>query len=543
MSFIELQPLMKTIEIELRSEGKLSKHAWEQLTEISDWQHKIIKGFIEEVNLRINQGSMDFVYPRYNVEQPYKNKIKKDLLIVALKRDQQDTVLTDIKNRLVIPKDLSYESMEIWGMPVEQARNFAAEKALEFGCQLLCFIDDDEIIENTTLIKLLETMNQTGRLAVGADYQKKADYPISAHGKFYDTEFGEHVKEVDLLAMGATLLNIHEITKQVPFPLFWTFPAPDGLWSMGEDAFFTKNFIDYTGEYPLVDLRPSVLHYDKTWKRVFGERDKTVTYATQGIDTFDQFERLRVPPSFPIVNICIPKREENDLIATNFNKLLNLRGYRNEFTEIHGQQVDVARNELAINSVKLGSEFTFFIDNDIILPQNALVKMLEVMEEDENHEIGAVTGDYLLKGNGAPHSAFLQLDERGMVTELNRISDLPEVVDSNWLIGLGCCLIRTEVFRQIRYPWFSCFSKNHAAKGVYEGEEGGVNEDAFASELMFENGYKIKILRDLKCLHVDYENRKMFGYEKELHPEKFAVQDWINSFEYVSEKEGYDQYW
>lgn len=542
MAFENLYELMKTIEVELRSEGRLSKYTWEELTKVSEWSMRIIKGFIEEVNLRINQNSMDFVYPRYIVEQPYKNKIKKDLLVVALKRDERDTILCDFHNRMVIPQDISWEYLEIWGMPVEQARNFAAKKALELGCKYIFSLDDDIVPENTTLIKLIETMYQTGKMVVGADYQKKADYPISAHGKFYDTKFGEDIKETDLIAPGCCLLNIHEITKLVPFPLFWTFPAPDGLWSMGEDAFFTKNFIEYTGEYPLVDLRPSVLHYDKTWKKLFGTRDKEVTYATQGIDTFDQFERLRVPPSFPIVNICIPKRGENDPVATNFNKLLNLRGYRNEFTEIHGQQVDVARNELAINSVKMGSEYTFFVDNDIILPQNALVKMLEIMEEDENHEIGAVTGDYLLKGKGAPHSAFLQLDERGMVTELNRIKDLPEQIDSNWLIGLGCCLIRTEVFRQIRYPWFQCFSRSHAAKGVYEGEEGGVNEDSFFSELAFENGYKIKILRDLKCIHVDYENRKLFGYEKELHPEKFAVHDWVHQFKYVSEKVGHDEF-
>jgi hypothetical protein len=33
---------------------------------------------------------------------------------------------------------------------------------------------------------------------------------------------------------------------------------------MGEDAFFTKNLIEYTNQYPVIDTRPSVLHYDKT---------------------------------------------------------------------------------------------------------------------------------------------------------------------------------------------------------------------------------------------------------------------------------------
>jgi hypothetical protein len=32
---------------------------------------------------------------------------------------------------------------------------------------------------------------------------------------------------------------------------------------MGEDAFFTKNLIEYTEEKPIIDLRISCLHYDK----------------------------------------------------------------------------------------------------------------------------------------------------------------------------------------------------------------------------------------------------------------------------------------
>jgi hypothetical protein len=42
---------------------------------------------------------------------------------------------------------------------------------------------------------------------------------------------------------------------------------------------------------------------------------------------------------------------------------------------------------------------------------------------------------------------------------------------------------------------------------------------------MFENGYKIKILRDLKCLHLDFNNGKMYGYDKEFDNEKYATND------------------
>ena len=533
MSFNDINNILKQIELDLRGDGKLSRLTYKLTSEMSDWEHRITTGFIVEVNLAIQRNDQNFVFKKYDIQDTFKNKIKKDLFIACLKRDQRDTIITDVTNRLVIPEGISYEYFEVWGMQVEKARNFAVSEALKKGCSKLLFIDDDMIVENTALVKLWETMQNTNRLVVAADYQKKADYEITAHGKFYDTDLGDHLKETDLCAMGFTLINLDEITKIVPMPLFWVFAAPDGYWSMGEDAFFSQNMIEYTKEKPLIDLHPSVLHYDKIWKRIFGKRDSSVTYATNELSTFEKFDFMRQPPVHPLINICIPTRLENDPIATNLERLLLLRGYRSELTRIHGLTVDEARNQLASNSVKMGSEFLLFIDDDVILPESAMCDMLEVMEADINHEIGAVTGDYLLKGK-VPHSAFLQLNNDGIVTELNRIKDLPEILDSNWLIGLGCCLIRTEVFRQIRSPWFTCYSPKLNQVGIAESEGGGVNEDASISELLFMNGYKIKILTNLKCLHVDFKYGRVYGYQDKIDTMKFACFPWLDNVEYIS---------
>ena len=301
---------------------------------------------------------------------------------------------------------------------------------------------------------------------------------------------------------------------------------------MGEDAFFTNNLKYYLDEYPVVDFRPSVLHYDKVWKRVFGKRNKKVTYASNVIKDFNTFDHIRIPPNYPLINICIPTRSENDPVATNTNRLLVLRGYKTKETRVFGMNVDQARNELATQSIKLETEFTLFIDDDIIFPENGLIKMLEVMEADKDHEIAMVSGDYLFKGK-VPHSVHLQLDKRGIVTELNRIPNLPDQYNSNWLVGLGCALIRTEVFRQLQYPYFLCVSPKINKIGVAEEEDGGVNEDAFFSEMLFENGYKIKILTNLKCVHVNFKEGKMFGYDDKFDIKKYACFDWITKFQYV----------
>ena len=527
-----LNGLLKIIEIELRSGlTSFSKETWKRMSELSDWDYSIVQSFVTHVTLSIKSGDMNFVYKKFKQDSIVKNKKRYDILIACLKRNQHDLILTDVINRLVMPQGITYKYLEVWGMEVDQARNYAVQRSFEFGCDYILFIDDDMIVENTAFIKLWKLMQDTKKLVVSADYQKKADYKVTAHGNFFDTEYGDHIKETDLCAMGFTLININEISKKVPPPYFFIFKAPDGLWGMGEDAFFSNNFIEYCNEKPLIDCNISVLHYDKVWKRLFGERDKNLTYASNSVKTFEEFDHIRVPPSYPLINICIPKRAEQDPISTNLDRLLTLRGYKTEFSTIHGLNVDQARNELAVNSVKLNSEFTLFIDNDIIMPENAIVKMLEVMESDKKRTIGMVVGDYLLKGK-IPHSVHLQLDERGVVTELNRIENIPDILDSNWLVGLGCALIRTEVFRQVQYPYFMCISKKMNRIGVDLEEDGGVNEDAYFTEALFENGYKVKIINDLKCVHINFKSGTMFGYDQTFDVNKYACFDWIDQIKY-----------
>ena len=542
-----MKNLLKVIELELRSNNKLSLNTWNKLSDLNEWDFQIVQHFITEVNLYIKENNNNLLYKKYidnllNNDNPFlkDSRIKYDLLIAVTKRNQNDLVLTDVINRLVIPEKISFRYFEVWGLPVDKARNVCIDKAFEYGCEHILFIDDDMIVENTALIKLWETIQETKSIVVSANYNKKADYDITAHGSFFSAakkddsqNFAveplnkDYLKYTDLCAMGFTLINLHLLSQKVPSPYFWVFLAPDGKWALGEDAFFTKKLIEYTKEFPVIDFRPSILHYDKNWKKIFGKRNKDVTYATNTIDTFEKFDFIRQPPSYPLVNICIPKRKQDDPVATNFESLLCLRGFKVEHTSIYGLPVDQARNELATNSVKMGSKYTFFVDDDIILPENSLVQMMEFLEDDKNREYGMVVGDYLLKGK-VNHSIHLQLEKSGVVTELNRIKNKDSELDSNWLVGLGCALIRTEVFRQLQFPWFQCYSPKLNKIGADMIEEGGINEDAHFSELLFENGYKIKILRNIKCGHVDFQNRKIFGLDKNIEYSNF---DWINQFQ------------
>lgn len=520
--------LIKQTELELRSQGQIRSQAlWERFSELDEWEYRIVQDAIVRIHKFIESGNMNFVYKVYeNLKDPDsipKREKQYDLLIVTTKRDERDTVLTDVKNRLVVPKELTWNTLEIWGMDVVSARNLAAEKACEFGCEYLLFIDDDMVVPNNALMRLYNEMSSAnGEVEiVSGEYFRKVDPLISAHGKVLEN-IDEERYLTDMCAMGFTLIDIDSISKKVPLPLFWAFGDPkDNYWSMGEDAFFSFNYHHATGKRPLIVKNLGILHYDKMNKRMYGERRSELTYATNAIESADQFERLRVPERYPLIMIGVPARTEKDPIACEFGKMKILRGYRCVFERVSGMKVDEARNELARRAMKSGAEYLLFVDNDIVPPEDGLCKLLETMETNKN--IGMVSGDYTLKG--IPNdSAHLCLDE-GIVAELNRIKNREKdgKVECDWLCALGFALIRTSCFNQIRYPWFLCHSKD--AKEAY------VNEDAHFTELLMESGYKVIIDKSIQCKHIDFANKKVYGYNNN---QVYCEYDWIEEMEKVN---------
>lgn len=471
-----------------------------------------MQDFILRVRMDIQRDpfSVNFIYKLYEKDYPTSLSPPKDLLIACLKRTEKDTLLTDVQNRLVIPTHLTYDFLVVWGMQVTQARNFAVEYALKHNFSHLLFVDDDILAPNNALLKLWKLMYEdelptsvlqytnNGRpLVVAANYYRKVEPLISAHVyDKLDDSFGVATK---VCALGFTLINLKEIAKKVPAPLFWEFGAPDGYWSMGEDAFFTKNLIEYTNSYPIVDLTTECLHYDKQWKRMYGRRDPFLVYASGQIE---DFETIRVPPRYPLILVGIPTRDQSDPIAVDLSRLELLRGYRTEVCRVNGYMVDEARNILATEALKRGAEYLLFIDNDVVPPVDGLNKLIETIEEDDN--IGMVVGDYSTKGYDN-HSVHLSLDPKGgYVVEVDRLRhEVKDKLECRWLAGLGFALVRTSVFKQIRPPYFKCVYK-------LEWNERDVNEDAYFCELLFESGYRIIIRMDVQCLHLKFESGEMF---------------------------------
>jgi len=508
--------LMMQIELCLRSKNDLTLHIWEELSSLTDWEYRIVQDFMLRVNMSIQANDTNFVYKRYkslmedNKLLTYTRDSNLDIVIAMLRRDKNDTSLTDAWNRLVVPNGLNSQVIEIWGMQVTQARNFAVEQALKLGAKYILFIDDDIIAPNNGLLKLYEAMQNNEKLhTVSGLYYKKVE-PLQAPFESHkDTLMVVDPDAPDLMpcdkicGMGFCLIDLDKITQSVSLPLFWEFGSPDGYWSMGEDAFYTMNVVEYTGVAPVVDMTIKCLHMDKTWKKVYGERDEKVIYATGIWDTSDikSFDRIRVPPAFPLILVCIPTRRQQDPIAVDLENLLLLRGYRTELFRIFGKSVDDARQLCAEEALKKDAQFVLFIDDDVIPPQDGLVNLLKQYEKIDKPCV--ISGNYCLKGDPS-NSVHTQLNEKGIVTDLDRLLHfgMGDIMECNWLIGLGFALIDTDIFKQARRPYFVCYSK---------GKDADVNEDAHFTELCFQNGYKVYVDPKIECLHVDFANTIIYG--------------------------------
>lgn len=127
----------------------------------------------------------------------------------------------------------------------------------------------------------------------------------------------------------------------------------------------------------------------------------------------------------------------------HFNLLRKPNGTALAFS--HGQSPARNRNELIGQALEHDCTHIFFLDDDIILQPDALEKLMR-------HDVDAVTGIYLMRNyphqpiifdnasnDGRCSHHFVKDGETGLIPIVNA--------------GLGCALIKIDVFKKMEKPW------------------------------------------------------------------------------------------
>ena len=179
-------------------------------------------------------------------------------------------------------------------------------------------------------------------------------------------------------------------------------------------------------------------------------------------------------------------------------------GHEVMFDFVRGYDCATARNNIAQRAMDVGSDYLMMVDNDVTPPQNALVDLL-------SHGVDCVGGFYLhRKPDNTPSDntcVCRLLDKSGRAyfnypleseytkQELAEMRGRGEYLVEIHGGGMGCILIKTDVFRRLRYPWFDWV--NYA-----DDRHGILSEDLYFCEGLRRKGIPRYIDTRVGCGHL-----------------------------------------
>ena len=164
------------------------------------------------------------------------------------------------------------------------------------------------------------------------------------------------------------------------------------------------------------------------------------------------------------------------------------------FEFVRGYDCPTARNNIARRALELSTDYLLFVDNDVTLPHDALVNMLA-------DDVDVVLGYYAHRNKHNETTLKTNVCKRG---ELNYTmqyigEELAELRNAGTYLervhggGMGCALIRTDVFRRISYPYY---------KWVDYGNGKMLSEDLYFCEQCKHANVKLFVDTRVQCGHM-----------------------------------------
>lgn len=147
--------------------------------------------------------------------------------------------------------------------------------------------------------------------------------------------------------------------------------------------------------------------------------------------------------------VAIPTFE--NILPDTFRAIYNMKRGDNDvtFDFVRGYDCARARNIIAKRAMDEGFDHVLMIDSDIVIPEDALLCMLEYPAE-------VVLGCYPHKNTKNHEVELFKLGQPDFVTRFTYDElpvDFPRMSVKGG--GMGCALIQTDVFKKLKFPWFN----------------------------------------------------------------------------------------
>jgi len=181
------------------------------------------------------------------------------------------------------------------------------------------------------------------------------------------------------------------------------------------------------------------------------------------------------------------------------------------YIQVQGWPIDKAREFFAEKAIEFNCKWLFMMDEDVAVPSYAIRQLVHRLEHDE--KAGLAAGIYCQKTN--PTEPMVFRGKGGGPYWKWKAGELFEC-DS---IGLGCSLVRVDVFKDLPKPWFKTVDDNDA---VLDGVAKlvGWTEDIWFCNRLREAGWKVLADGGILPDHLDMQN----GKATNLPPDSYPVQ-------------------
>ena len=183
---------------------------------------------------------------------------------------------------------------------------------------------------------------------------------------------------------------------------------------------------------------------------------------------------------------------------------LDKDGHEVLFDSVRGYDVATARNRIAQKSLDTGVDYVLMVDNDVVLPKNALKLLLDKPEEvclgyyahrDTDNIYRGKTCICKLKDSHGKEYYNYPLESEYTAEEMHGMADAGMGKIEVHGGGMGCALIHTDVFRKATYPWYDWVNYGDANRGM-------LSEDLYFCSLCRASGIKIHADVRVGCGHL-----------------------------------------
>lgn len=183
---------------------------------------------------------------------------------------------------------------------------------------------------------------------------------------------------------------------------------------------------------------------------------------------------------------------------------LDKGGHEVLFDSVRGYDVATARNKIAQRAIDMNTDYVLMVDNDVVLPKDTLTLLLEDAKDiclgyyphrgADNRYNGRTCVCRLYDADGKAYYHY-PLESEYTAKEM---AEFIEREDKKIQIhggGMGCALIKTDVFRKIPYPWYDWVNYGDANRGM-------LSEDLYFCQLAQNSKYQIFTDVRAKCGHL-----------------------------------------